>query len=233
MSHQQTKITGGDPPTIPVDQEVVDIIRVQQQWAREFMTAHGAPEGTDPRYLFLGIQNNRLGLRPYASATFHSRLGALTSMLTITDSVGRAVTAEREFRRYKKVTADGRRAAVDPSDLYDLLHMDHRADRVPPNGWCMLPPKQVCSKGNACLTCDKFVTDASHRDELQHQLAQTEALITRRQTQFTARHSEPMGEDNIWLAGRLSETRALSKVLVALDQIGVHDDGQLRGSVGR
>ncbi|MFI2315173.1 hypothetical protein AMK17_25675 [Streptomyces sp. CB00072] len=111
-----------------------------------------------------------------------------------------AVTAEREFLRYKKVTADGRTAAVDPSDLYDLLHLDQRADRVLPNGWCMLPPRQVHSKGNACLTCDKFVTDASHRDELGTQLAQTEALITRRQTQFTARHGEPMAEDNIWLA---------------------------------
>lgn len=40
-----------------------------------------------------------------------------------------------------------------------------RADRVLPNGWCMLPQKQVCSRGNACLTCDKFVTDASHHDK--------------------------------------------------------------------
>ncbi|MFI5918113.1 hypothetical protein ACIA8M_06150 [Streptomyces anulatus] len=143
-----------------------------------------------------------------------------------------AVTAEREFLRYKKVTADGRTAAVDPSDLYDLLHLDQRADRVLPNGWCMLPPRQVHSKGNVCVTCDKFVTDASHRDELGNQLAQTEALITRRQTQFTARHGEPMAEDNIWLAGRLSEARALTQVIVALDQIGVHDDGQLRAVRG-
>ncbi|MFF7199296.1 tyrosine-type recombinase/integrase [Streptomyces sp. NPDC008079] len=253
--------------------------RLQQKWAREFIAARGAPEGTDPPYLFLQTKNNRLGKRPYASATFHSRLGVLTEELAITDSVGRpvkvskthtfrhtratdlinagvpihvvmrylghitptmtmhyaktlAVTAEREFLRYKKVTADGRTAEVDPSDLYDLLHLDQRADRVLPNGWCMLPPRQVCSKGNACLSCDKFVTDASHREELQHQLQQSEALITRRQTQFTVRHGEPMGEDNIWLAGRLSETRALTKVLVALDQVSVHEDGQLRAVRG-
>ncbi len=279
LKYQQTKITGGDPPTIPVDQEIVDIIRLQQQWAREFIAAHGAPEGTEPRYLFLQTRNNRLGLRPYASGTFRHRLGALAEKLAITDSVGRPVkvskthtfrhtratdlinagvpihvvmrylghisptmtmhyaktlaeTAEREFLRYKKVTADGRTAEVDPSDLYDLLHLDQRADRVLPNGWCMLPPRQVCSKGNACLTCDKFVTDVSHRDELQHQLDQTEALITRRQTQFTTRHGEPMGEDNIWLTGRLAETQALTKVLVALDQVGVHDDGRLRAVRG-
>lgn len=279
LAYQQTKITGGDPPTIPVDQEIVDIIRLQQEWARAFTASHGAPAGSNPRYLFLQTKNNRLGTRPYASATFHARLGVLTEKLAITDSVGRsvkvskthtfrhtratdlinagvpihvvmrylghvtpamtmhyaktlAVTAEREFLRYKKVTADGRTAEVDPRDLYDLLHLDQRADRVLPNGWCMLPPRQVCSKGNACLTCDKFVTDASHRGELQHQLEQSEALIARRQEQFTARHAEPMGEDNVWLAGRLAETSALKKVIVALDQIGVHDDGRLRAVRG-
>ncbi|MDH6222952.1 tyrosine-type recombinase/integrase [Streptomyces pseudovenezuelae] len=279
LSYQQTKIEGGGPPTIPVDQEIVDIIRVQQQWARDFLTARGTPDGTNPRYLFLQTRNNRLGLRPYAAATFHHRLGDLTRTLTINDSVGRpvqiskthtfrhtratdlinagvpihvvmrylghltpamtmhyaktlAVTAEREFLRYKKITADGRTAGLDPSDLYDLLHLDQRADRVLPNGWCMLPPKQVCSKGNACLTCEKFVTDASHRDELQHQLDQTEALITRRQTQFTARHGEPMGEDNIWLAGRRAETRALTKVLVAVEQVGVQEGGSIRAVRG-
>ncbi|MEV3986246.1 site-specific integrase [Nonomuraea sp. NPDC049758] len=279
LSYQQTKITGNDPPTIPVDQEIVDIVRLQQQWAREFIASHGAPEGTNPRYLFLQTKNNRLGLRPYASATFHKRLATLTEKLAINDSVGRAVkisrthtfrhtratdlinagvpihvvmrylghvtptmtmhyaktlavTAEREFLRYKKVTADGRTAEVDPSDLYDMLHLDQRADRVLPNGWCMLPPRQVCAKGNACLTCDKFVTDASHRDELQQQLVQTDSLISRRQAQFTARHGEPMGEDNIWLAGRLTETRALTKVLVALDQVAVHEDGRLRAVRG-
>lgn len=34
------------------------------------------------------------------------------------------------------------------------------------------------------------------------------------------------------LAGRLAETRALSKVLVALDQVSVHEDGQLRAVRG-
>ena len=78
--------------TIPVDQEVVDIIRLQQKRTREFITEQGAPAGTDPRYLFLQTKNNPLqtknnplGRRPYASATFHSRLGALTEKLALTD----------------------------------------------------------------------------------------------------------------------------------------------------
>ncbi|WP_345680227.1 tyrosine-type recombinase/integrase [Yinghuangia aomiensis] len=279
LKYQQTKVTGGGPAVIPVDQEIVDIVRVQQTWAREFIASQGAPEGTDPVYLFVQTRQNRLGLRPYASATFHHRLGVLTKLMAVTDSAGRQVavskthtfrhtratdlinagvpvhvvmrylghlsptmtmhyaktlstTAEREFLRYKKVTADGRTAGIEPSDLYDMLHLDQRADRVLPNGWCMLPPRQVCSKGNACLTCDKFVTDASHRDDLRHQLAQTEALIAHRQAQFTARHGEPMREDNIWLGGRLAESRALTKVLVALDQVAVREHSRFRAVRG-
>ncbi|MFJ2828439.1 DUF6262 family protein [Streptomyces sp. NPDC087263] len=145
-----------------------------------------------------------------------------------------AVTAEREFLRYKKVTADGRTADFDPSDLCDLLHLDQSADRVLPNGWCMLPPKRVCSKGNACLTCDKLVTDAGHQDELKLPLEQAEALIARRQTQFVSRPGQLMGKDNVWLSGRLAKTNALSKVLVALDRVGVQDgENTSRGARSR
>jgi len=35
----------------------------------------------------------------------------------------------------------------------------------------MLPPRQVCNRGNACLACDKFATDASYLDEHEAQLA--------------------------------------------------------------
>lgn len=278
MRYQQTKITSGDPPSIPVDQEVVDLIRIQQQWARDFITEHGAPEGTDPRYLFVQTKNNRLGLRSYAAATFNTRLGELTKRLAIRDSLGRpvmtskthtfrhtratdllnagvpihvvmrylghvtpamtmhyaktlSITAEREFLRYKKVTSDGRTAA-DPSDLFDLMHLDKRADRALPNGWCLLPPRQICEKGNACLTCDKFVTDETHREELQRQLADTSQLVHRRQAQFTARHGEPMGPDNVWLANRTREQTALRKILISLDEVGVRDGENLRAVRG-
>ena len=76
-----------------------------------------------------------------------------------------AETHEREFLRYRKITADGRDLPVDPRDLYDMLELDKRTDRVLPNGLCMLPPRQACNSGNACLTCDKFATDASYLPE--------------------------------------------------------------------
>jgi hypothetical protein len=152
--------------------------------------------------------------------------GHLTPTMTMHYAKTRSEAAEREFLRYKKITADGRVAHDDPSDMFHLLHLDQRADRVLPNGWCLLPPKQVCTKGNACLTCDKFVTDASHRDELRRQLNDTETLISKRQAQFTARHGEPMSSDNVWLSGRTAETAALRKVLIALDQVVVRRDRQ-------
>nr|WP_042185172.1 tyrosine-type recombinase/integrase [Kibdelosporangium sp. MJ126-NF4]CEL16584.1 Mobile element protein [Kibdelosporangium sp. MJ126-NF4]CTQ89065.1 Mobile element protein [Kibdelosporangium sp. MJ126-NF4] len=279
MTYQLTKTSDGPAPSIPVDAEIVQIVRAQQQWAQQFMVDQGAPEGTIPQYLFLRTRGNRLGKLPYSAGTLPGRLRVLTELLSVTDSVGRPVaiskthrfrhtratslinagvpihvvmrylghitptmtlhyaktlaeTAEREFLRFKKVTADGRQAAIDPSDLYDLLALQKRADRVLPNGWCMLPPKQVCTKGNACLSCEKWVTDQSHRDELVRQLDQTEALVDQRQTQFAARYGEPMGEDNVWLAGRLAETTALRKVLVALDQVAVLDGDQMRAVRG-
>lgn len=275
MAYQQTKIESSQPASIPVDAEIVGIIRAQQEWARQFIASQGAPDETTPRYLFLQSRGNRLGKHPYPSPTYHHRLGALTKLLGLTDSMGRPVqiskthqfrhtratnlinagvpihvvmrylghltpsmtmhyaktraqVAEQEFLRYKKVTADGRAVPIDPSDLFDLLHLDQRADRVLPNGWCLLPPRQLCTKGNACLTCDKFVTDESHRPELERQLTETDALVGRRQAQFTARFGEPMGEDNVWLAGRTAETTALRKVLVSLDQVTVQEDGKRR-----
>ncbi|TMR40533.1 tyrosine-type recombinase/integrase [Actinomadura geliboluensis] len=279
MSFQETKIEHNDPATIPVDQEVVDIIRAQQRWVREFLADQGAPNGHQPPYLFVQTRQNRLGRLPYPAATFHSRLRELTERLAITDSTGRPVkiskthkfrhtratnllnagvpihvvmrylrhlstdmtmhyavtlseTEEREFLRYKKVTGDGRTIDFDDGDLFDLLHLQQRADRVLPNGWCMLPPRQTCSKGNACLPCSKFVTDTSHRHELERQRASTQDLIETRQAQFQARYGKPMGTDNIWLAGRLAETTALNKVLIALDQISVRDHGQMRAIRG-
>ncbi len=127
-----------------------------------------------------------------------------------------ASTHEREFLRYKKIGSDGRELEVDPRDLYDMLELNRRADRILPNGWCMLPPRQVCTKGNACLTCDKFATDASYLPELRQQLERTTGLIGERKQAFVARTGQEMGEDNIWLAGRRQEQEALRTVILTI-----------------
>ena len=61
-------------------------------------------------------------------------------------------TAEAEFLRYRKLTADARDAGIDPTDLYDMLQLGQRTDRMLPNGYCLLPPRQACGKANAPLT---------------------------------------------------------------------------------
>lgn len=104
----------------------------------------------------------------------------------------------------------------DDSDLLELLQLERRADRVLPNGWCLLPPKQECDKGNACLSCSKFVTDKSHEPQLVSQLHDTEQLIERRQSLFLAKYGVPMEGTNVWLKGRQSEVDSLNRILLSI-----------------
>lgn len=148
--------------------------------------------------------------------------GHVSPDMTLHYAVTLAQTMEEEFLKYKKVNRDGRDADIDPADLYELLHLDKRADRVLPNGWCTLPPKQLCDKGNACLSCSVFVTDASHATELRRQLDATERLVATRQTAFTAKYGTPMGNDNIWLKGRRDEIASLNRILLSITDITDH-----------
>ena len=275
LRYQQTKIEGA-PDTILVDQEIVAIIRAQQEWASRFRAGLAAPA---PKYLFLAARKNRNGDRPYSDGRLRDLLGELARRLDIRDATGALVDFQRthrfrhtkatsllnagvplhvvqrylghlspemtmiyaktlasaheaEFLRYRKVTADARELDTDPRDLYDTLQLDKRADRVLPNGWCLLPPRQHCSKGNACLTCDKFATDATFLPELTTQQARTEQLTGERRQAFTARTGQEMSEDNVWLAGRRQEQDALGRIIVKLEQARLADGSiqALRGA---
>ncbi len=125
-------------------------------------------------------------------------------------------TQQREFLRFKKITADGRELELDPTDLYQLLELDKRADRILPNGWCLLPPRQTCDRGNACLTCDKFATDRSYLPEHEQQLDLLARLIDTRKRAFEARTGREMPDENIWLTERRKEQQALTKILAAV-----------------
>lgn len=270
MRYQQTKVQSGAPNSIPVDAEVVAIIRAQQAVAQGHLTSMGVTN-RQPRYLFPRQTQNRNGEYPYSAASLHAILGRLTQRLDITDSQGRLVaiskthrfrhtaatnllnagvplhvvmryfghlspemtmhyavtlaqTAEREFLRFKKVTADGRPLPMDQGDLYDVLQLDQRADRVLPNGWCMLPPKQACNRGNACLSCDKFATDASHESELRRQLSDTEKLVERRKAAFLHKYGTPMSTDNVWLQGREEESTSLRRILLSIKDVSGTSD---------
>ena len=79
-------------------------------------------------------------------------LGHLTPTMAMHYARTLAETAEAEFLRFRKLTADARELEADPRDLYDMLQLDARTDRILPNGYCLLPPRQSCDRGNACFS---------------------------------------------------------------------------------
>ena len=127
-----------------------------------------------------------------------------------------AETHEAEFLRFAKLGRDARPLEMDPADVYELVQLDRHTDRILPNGVCLLPPAKRCDRGNACLTCDHFATDARHLEELRAQLAATEELIQARQTQHRQRTGAEMGPDHIWLTERNTELASLRAIIAAL-----------------
>ncbi|MDQ3722082.1 MAG: tyrosine-type recombinase/integrase [Actinomycetota bacterium] len=153
-------------------------------------------------------------------------LGHVSPRMTMHYAKTLRETHEREFLRYRKITADARELDIDQRDLFALLELDKRTDRVLPNGLCMLPPRQVCNRGNACLTCDKFATDASYTPEHERQLAKLRDLIAERQQGFAAKTGAPMSPSNVWLQQRLSEQRALEQIITVLHDPQLAADAQ-------
>jgi hypothetical protein len=140
-------------------------------------------------------------------------------------------THEREFLRFKKITADGRDLEIDPRDLYDVIELDQRTDRILPNGVCLLPSRQSCDRGNACLTCDKFATDASHLDDHEQQLGRLVDLIDGRKQAFQRKTGRGLSEDNVWLEQRRREQRALELIIGALKRPELGDSAtSVRGA---
>ena len=74
-------------------------------------------------------------------------LGHLTPAMTMHYAQTLAETAEAEFLRYRKITSDGRDTELNPEDLYDMLQLDPRTDRILPHGYCMLPPGKAATAG--------------------------------------------------------------------------------------
>ncbi|RWA17698.1 hypothetical protein MELE44368_25400 [Mycolicibacterium elephantis DSM 44368] len=94
--------------------------------------------------------------------------------------------------------------------------MSSRTDRVLPNGVCLLPPLKTCDKGNACLSCGHFATDATHIDELVDQRTGTQSLITTRRSQYRARTGRELTDDNVWIHQRRREIASLDAIIERL-----------------
>jgi integrase len=155
-------------------------------------------------------------------------LGHLSPEMAMRYAATLPETHEREFLRFKKLGRDGRELGLDPADIYEIVQLSRHTDRILPNGVCLLPPIKRCERGNACLTCDHFATDARHLPELESQLSETEALIERRRAHHLARTGQEMSDGNVWLEQRLAEGRSLVSIVAALQAA---EDGQaVRGA---
>lgn len=143
-------------------------------------------------------------------------LGHTTPEMTMHYAQTLDATAKAEFIKYRKLTAEGSQPRMSPEDLYELMALDARTDRVLPNGWCTLPPAQTCAKGNACLTCDLFVTDERFLGIHEGELVALDALVDKRQEAHQQRTGEPMSENHVWLTLRRREQRALEGIVDAI-----------------
>lgn len=143
-------------------------------------------------------------------------LGHKSPEMTLRYAATLAATAEAEFLKHKKIGAHGVDIAISPADILDMTQLSQRTDRVLPNGICLLPPLKSCDKGNACLSCGHFATDASHTAELRDQHTKTTALIALRRQQYQQRTGRELTNDNVWIRERLRELNSLEALLERL-----------------
>ena len=143
-------------------------------------------------------------------------LGHASPEMTLRYAATLAATAEAEFLKHKKIGAHGVEIAISPADILDMTQLSQRTDRVLPNGVCLLPPLKSCDKGNACLSCGHFATDATHTGELRDQHTKTTALIELRRDQYRQRTGRELTDDNVWIRERLRELCCHRVLLVGL-----------------
>lgn len=148
-------------------------------------------------------------------------LGHTTPEMTMHYAQTLDSTAKAEFLKYQKLTSTASSPVLAAEDLYDLMLLDSHTDRVLPNGWCTLPPSKSCEKGNACLTCDLFVTDERFLDVHKTELVSLESLIETRQDSHRDRTGELMSENHVWLTLRRREQKALNVIIDAIDNSSV------------
>ncbi|WP_074245142.1 MULTISPECIES: tyrosine-type recombinase/integrase [Mycobacteroides] len=145
-------------------------------------------------------------------------LGHKSPEMTARYAATLAATSEAEFLKHKKIGAMGADITISPSDIYEMTQLGKRTDRVLPNGVCLLPPLKSCDKGNACLSCGHFATDATHLDDLRDQLGATETLLASRRQQFADRTGRELTDDNVWVSERLREIGSLQAIIARLSE---------------
>lgn len=85
-----------------------------------------------------------------------------------------------------------------------------------PTRVCLLPPLKSCDKGNTCLSCGHYATDATDLDELHRHLTATETLLAQRRQQFKERAGRELTDDNVWVNERLHDIVSLQAIITRL-----------------
>ena len=134
-------------------------------------------------------------------------------------------TAEAEFLRYRKITADARDLEID-QDLYDMLELEpaQRPDPAPTVGACFRPG-QVCRQGTHCPERPNSQPDATFLPDLKDQDGPHRSSSS---TNDALRFHQPapdsgMSKDNVWSAGRRQEHDALGRIIINLEQVRLAD----------
>lgn len=140
-------------------------------------------------------------------------LGHKSPEMTMRYAATLSATAEAEFLKHKKVGAGGTEISISPADIYDMTQLGSRTDRVLPNGVCLLPPLKTCDKGNACLSCGHFATDATYLAEPRDQQARTVALVEARRAQYLTRTGRELTDENVWVHERRRELGSLQAIV--------------------
>jgi len=101
LRYQQTKINGA-PDTILVGDDVVCIIREQQDWVR---LQWDLPAGVTPRYLFPKTSGNRFATRPWETSNYDKVLRDFSLAIGLRDADGQLLLYSRSHRlRHTKAT---------------------------------------------------------------------------------------------------------------------------------
>lgn len=146
-------------------------------------------------------------------------MGHLSPEMTLLYGKTLAETAEREFLRARKLGHDGRELEISPRDMYDMVSLSTRTDRVLPTGVCLLPPTKRCDRGNACYSCAHFATDITFLGDHRELFAATERLVEQRAAQHQARTGRPMTDDNVWLVEQHATIAALRNLITRLETL--------------
>lgn len=101
LHYRQTKI-GGAPDTILVGTDVVQVVREQQAWAREYF---GLGEDERIKYLFPRLRSNGRRDRAFTIGSYQSRLAEIDRMVALRDAHGRPLRFSSTHRlRHTKAT---------------------------------------------------------------------------------------------------------------------------------